>query len=35
MSVSLVEKAYEVMKEAHGEELPEVLKADEVYVHHD
>lgn len=35
MSVALVEKAYEAMKKYHGEELSEVLKADEVYVHHD
>lgn len=35
MSAALVEKAYEAMKKYHGEELSEVLGADEVYVHHD
>lgn len=35
MSVDLVEAAYRIMLKNHGEELAEVLKADEVYVHHD
>lgn len=35
MSVALVEQAYEAMKKYHGDELAEVLKDDEVYVHHD
>ena len=35
MSVALVEKSYDAMKKYHGEEISEVLKADEVYVHHD
>lgn len=35
MSVTLVENAYKAMKLAHGDELFDVLKADEVYVHHD
>ena len=35
MSCSLVEEAYETMMKDHGDELREVLKADEVYVHHD
>jgi len=35
MSVTLVEQAYEAMKKYHGEELTDVLKSDEVYVHHD
>lgn len=35
MSVQLVEEAYRYMMKSHGTELVEVMKADEVYVHHD
>lgn len=35
MSVSLVETAYNTMLKDHGAELADVLKSDEVYVHHD
>ena len=35
MSLRLVEEAYRFMIQHHGDELTEVMKANEVYVHHD
>ncbi|MBP3278026.1 MAG: IS3 family transposase [Butyrivibrio sp.] len=35
MSLRLVEEAYREMMQSHGDELEDVMKADEVYVHHD
>jgi transposase InsO family protein len=35
MSLQLVEEAYKQMMQNHGDELAEVMKENEVYVHHD
>jgi transposase InsO family protein len=35
MNIGLITGAYNAMKESHGEELAEVLKNDEVYIHSD